>query len=198
MTNERKTENLVRDQLREFDYYHKDNGISVEEQKSEIIDVRKILNKASKNNRGNSGYPEFIVSYLKDPSFLIVIECKHDLRRHESAERNKPIEFAVDGVLHYAKHLAKDYTVVAVAVSGATRTSMRVSNFLIVAGSDEAKPLTNESGVVVDSIIPFEDYYRLASFDPDVARKRHDDLLTFSRELHEFIWAMNRAGFAGG
>lgn len=188
MTNERKTENLVRDQLREYDYYEKENGITVEEQKSEISQVKKILNKASKNNKGNSGYPEFIVSDLKDPSFLIVIECKHDVKKHESSERDKPVDFAVDGVLHYAKHLAKDYTVLAVAVSGATKSAMKVSNFLVPCGTSDAKPLTNESGTVVDSIIPFEDYYRLASFDPDVARKRHEDLLAFSRELHEFIW----------
>lgn len=107
---------------------------------------------------------------------------------HESPARDKPVEYAVDGVLHYAKHLAKHYTVLAVAVSGSTRSSMKVSNFLIPAGSQEVKDLVNESGALVHDILPYDDYYRLASFDTDVAKKRHADLLAFSKERHELIW----------
>ncbi|WP_225086795.1 HsdM family class I SAM-dependent methyltransferase [Pectobacterium colocasium] len=188
MANERVTEGLVRDTLRELGYYKADNGISIEEQKSEISRVKTLLSKASKNAKGNTGYPEFIISNLQDTAFLIVFECKHDVKKHESQGRNKPVEFAVDGVLHYAKHLAKDYTVVAVAVSGETRSSMKISSFLVPAGTSETKILTNESGAPVMELLPFDDYYRLASFDPDVAKKRHTDLLAFSRELHELIW----------
>ncbi|MFJ5486088.1 HsdM family class I SAM-dependent methyltransferase, partial [Pectobacterium actinidiae] len=188
MANERKTEGLVRDQLRALGYYEPDNGISIEEQKSEISKVKSLLSKASKNAKGNAGYPEFIISNLKDTAFLIVFECKHDVRKHESQARNKPVEFAVDGVLHYAKHLAKDYTVVAVAVSGETGSSMKISSFLVPAGTTETKILANESGTSVTELLPFDDYYRLASFDPDVAKKRHSDLLAFSRDLHELIW----------
>ncbi|KML70039.1 HsdM family class I SAM-dependent methyltransferase [Pectobacterium peruviense] len=189
MANERVTEGLVRDTLRGLGYYGADNGISIEEQKSEISRVKTLLSKASKNAKGNAGYPEFIISNLKDTAFLIVFECKHDVRKHESQTGNKPVEFAVDGVLHYAKHLAKDYTVVAVAVSGETTSSMKISSFLVPAGTTETKILTNESGAPVMELLPFDDYYRLASFDPDVAKKRHADLLAFSRELHELIWA---------
>lgn len=188
MANERKTETLVRDQLRALGYNEPDNGITLEEQKSEIVKVKTLLSKASKNSKGNSGYPEFIISSNKDTAFLIVIECKPDVKRHESSNRDRPVDYAVDGVLHYATHLAKHYTVVAVAVSGSTSSSMKVSNFLVPAGSGDIKPLMNESGLVVDEIIPYDDYYRLASFDPDVAKKRHSDLLAFSKELHELIW----------
>ncbi|MDR2173471.1 MAG: N-6 DNA methylase [Burkholderiales bacterium] len=185
---ERQTENLVRNKLREHGYYAPDNGISVEEQKSEIAKVKALLSKASKNAKGNAGYPEFIISNRKDAAFLIVFECKPDVKKHESPARDKPVDYAVDGVLHYARHLARHYTVLAVAVSGATVSSMKVSNFLIPAGSAEVKELVNESGIAVTDIIPYDDYYRLASFDPDVAKKRHSDLLAFSKELHELIW----------
>lgn len=188
MSNERKTEALVRDRLRALGYNQPDNGITVEEQKSEIAKVKTLLSKASKNAKGNAGYPEFIISNRKDTAFLIVFECKPDVKKHESPARDKPVEYAVDGALHYAKHLAKHYTVLAVAVSGATASSMKVSNFLIPAGSTEAKELANETGVPVTDIISYDDYYRLASFDPDVAKKRHYDLLAFSKELHELIW----------
>lgn len=188
MANERKTEALVRDKLRALGYNQPDNGITVEEQKSEIAKVKTLLSKASKNAKGNAGYPEFIISNRKDTAFLIVFECKPDVKKHESPARDKPVEYAVDGALHYAKHLAKHYTVLAVAVSGATASALKVSNFLIPAGSTEAKELANESGVPVTDIISYDDYYRLASFDPDVAKKRHSDLLAFSKELHELIW----------
>lgn len=188
MANERKTEAFVRDKLRALGYNQPDNGITVEEQKSEIAKVKTLLSKASKNAKGNAGYPEFIISNRKDTAFLIVFECKPDVKKHDSPARDKPVEYAVDGALHYAKHLAKHYTVLAVAVSGATESAMRVSNFLVPAGSTEIKELVNESGIPVTDIIPYDDYYRLASFDPDVAKKRHADLLAFSKELHELIW----------
>lgn len=188
MANERKTEALVRDQLRAFGYYEPNNGISVEEQKSEIAKIKGLLSKASKNAKGNAGYPEFIISNRKDAAFLIVVECKPDVKKHESLGRDKPVDFAVDGVLHYAKHLAKHYTVLAVAVSGTTASSMKVSNFLVPAGTATAKELVNESNALVSELVPYQDYYRLASYDPDVAQKRHSDLLAFSRELHELIW----------
>ncbi|MCF4114466.1 MULTISPECIES: HsdM family class I SAM-dependent methyltransferase [Dethiosulfovibrio] len=187
--NERITENLVRDKLRSLGYTKPDNGITIEEQKSEIAKVKSLLSKASKNSKGNAGYPEFIVSNLKDTAFLIVIECKSDVKKHESSNRDRPIEYAVDGVLHYARFLSKHYTVLAVAVSGSTLSNMKISNFLVPAESSDVKLLVNESEVVVSDILPYDDYYRLASFDPEVAKKRHSDLLDFSRELHELIWA---------
>lgn len=185
---ERKTETLVRDQLRALGYNQPDNGITVEEQKSEIAKVKTLLSKASKNSKGNAGYPEFIISNNKDTAFLIVFECKPDVKKHVSVYRDKPVEYAVDGALHYAKHLAKHYTVLAVAVTGVTESAMKVSNFLIPAGGTQAKELVNESGIPVTEIISYDNYYRLASFDPDVAKKRHSDLLAFSKELHELIW----------
>ncbi len=187
--NERHTEKIVRDELRRLGYYDHDNGITIEEQKSEIAKVKQLLSKASKNAKGNTGYPEFIISSSRDTAFIIVVECKPDVNKHESQDRGRPVEFAVDGALHYAKHLSKDYTVVAIAVSGTTESSAKVSNFLVPVGGSEVKDLVNESGTVVNAIIGIDDYYRLASFDPDVSRKRHSDLLAFSKELHEFIWA---------
>lgn len=186
MTTERITENFVRESLSALGYGDPDSGITVEEQKSRIARIGNLLSKASKKSSGHSGYPEFIITSQKDTSFVIVVECKKDIKNHESADRDRPVEYAVDGVLHYARHLAAKYTVVAIAVSGTD--SHIVSNFLIPEGASEAKDLTNESGAVVDTILSFDDYYRLASFDPDVAKKRHSDLLEFSRELHELIW----------
>lgn len=88
---------------------------------------------------------------------------------------------AVDGVLHYARYLSKDFTVLALAVSGTSEDYTKVSNYLIPCGSKDHKVLTNEDGIEVNDILSFEDYYRLASFDPQVERKRHSDLLAFAK-----------------
>ena len=42
--------------------------------------------------------------------------------------------------------------------------------------------------MTVDEIISYSNYYRLASFDPEVEKKRYQDLIAFSRNLHELIW----------
>ncbi|OCH12692.1 restriction endonuclease [Aliivibrio sp. 1S165] len=185
---EKKTENLVRDRLRDLGYYSIDNGISIEEQKSEIVKVKKLLSTASKNKKGNKGYPEFIISNQLDTKFIIIFECKADTKKHQSSDLNKTVDYTVDGILHYAKHLSKDYTVLAVAVSGTVESSMKVSNFIFSGRDDTYTELLNEHGHPVENILSFNDYYRLSSFDPQVAKKRHEDLISFSKDLHEFIW----------
>ncbi|MFA0115671.1 class I SAM-dependent DNA methyltransferase [Vibrio sp. 10N.261.46.E11] len=188
MANERITENYVREKLRENGYYEADNGVVIEEQKSQIKRVQTLLKSASKAKTGKGGYPEFIITWESDPNFLIVVECKADTKYHESPDLDKPKDYAVDGVLHYARYLSKDFTVLALAVSGTSEDYTKVSNYLIPCGSKDHKVLTNEDGIEVNDILSFEDYYRLASFDPQVERKRHSDLLAFAKDLHELIW----------
>ncbi len=115
MANERITENFVREFLRNNGYYKPENGIVIEEQKSEIKRVQTILKTASKLNTGKNGYPEFIISWNSDSNFLIIIECKAGTKYHQSANLNKPVDYAVDGVLHYARHLSKEFSVLAIA-----------------------------------------------------------------------------------
>jgi len=191
MANERITENLVREIFRDKGYYEPDNHITIEEQKSEIQRVKKILSKSSKKGTGKGGYPEFIISSSLDPDFIIVVECKASIKDHVSKDyptNPDPVKYAVDGVLHYAKFLSKDYTVLAIAVSGTKSESLKISNYLIPCGSESVKTLTNEASIEVKEIISFDDYYRLSAFDPEVERKRHQDLIAFARRLHEFIW----------
>ena len=104
MANERITENLVRDILRELGYYDNEDTL-IEEQKSQIVEVKKLLKGASKTGKGGTGAPEFIISTTQTPDFLIVFECKADIKFHESKTKNKPVEYAVDGVLLYASSL---------------------------------------------------------------------------------------------
>lgn len=184
--NERITENLVRDILRNLKYYDKDET-SVEEQKSQIEEVKKLLKGASKTGKGGIGAPEFIISTSDTPDFLVIFECKADTSKHQSINLDKPIDFAVDGVLHYSKHLAKSYNVIGVAVSGQTKSSLKISVYIHPKGIKEPKKLTNKSGKSIAEILSLEDFIEHGTFDPDVEKKRHDDLMAFSRELHDFM-----------
>ena len=51
-------------------------------------------------------------------NYLIVVECKAAVTKHRSPSLDNAKDFAVDGVLHYAKALSKDFSVIATAVSG--------------------------------------------------------------------------------
>jgi type I restriction enzyme M protein len=186
MANERITENLVRDILRELKYYDNKDTV-VEEQKSQIEEVKKLLKGASKTGKGGIGAPEFIISSFETPDFIIIYECKAETNKHQSPKLDKPIDFAVDGVLHYAKQLSKSYNIIAIAVSGQSRESLKISNFIYPKGASTHKNLVNKAGNKIQSIVSFEDYIEHGTFDPDVAKKRHDDLMEFSRDLHDFM-----------
>ena len=184
--NERITENLVRDILRDLNYYEQEETV-VEEQKSQIEEVKKLLKGASKTGKGGIGAPEFIISTSETPDFLIIYECKADTKHHTSEKHNRPKDFAVDGVLHYAKKLSKSFNVICVAVSGQKKSGLKVSTFIHPKGSEKAKELTNKSGKKISKIISLEDFIEHGSFDKDVAQQRHNDLMDFSRDLHEFM-----------
>lgn len=186
MTNERLTEDMVDALLRKHGFYDNEEAVVVEKQQSLIADVRAALSKASKSGKGGTGYPEFIISASGTPDMVILIECKAAVAKHESLSRDKPAEFAVDGVLHYARALAPKYTVIAFAVSGNLQGS-KWSSFLLPIGESEPKPLVAPSGARIDRIVPIEDLISAASFDPIVHSKRERDLIQFSIEMHIFM-----------
>jgi type I restriction enzyme M protein len=183
MANERLTENIVRDYLLDLGY----TNDSIEPQQSQIEAVKRLLRGASKNGKGGKGYPEFIISDKGTPDLLIVIECKPDLRMHESPSLDRPISHAVDGVLHYAKALSKDFNVIAIAASGSTLSELKVSTYIHPKQHEQPKRLTNETGKLVSDFLPLNDYLRLSTYDPAVQARRLNDLMSFSVILHNFM-----------
>ena len=175
MTNERKTETIVRNALNKSGYFNNSN-ITVEEQKSDSQIVDKLLKNASKKGNGK-GFPEFIIRSKEFPEFIIVIECKADPKKHESESRDKYSEFAVDGVLLYSAYLSKEFDVLAIAVSGQTLSEIRISQFMRLKNSDESKPILGREiltfGECYEAIIQSEekfnqDYYRLLEYTKDL------------------------------
>ena len=96
--------------------------------------------------------PEFIITFDSDTSTIIVVECKNTVSKHSSEGLNKPKSYAVDGVLYYAKYLKKEYNVIAVAVSGTRKESMKVSTYYWLKGQDNYLELTKASGIVLEPL----------------------------------------------
>ena len=202
--NERKTENLVRSALQALSYYAEDNTIAVEEQKSNVDAIKRLLKGASKSGKGGHGAPEFFIHNHENPDILVVIECKASTKDHVSPviaallageETGETIEeqakrvqrYAVDGVFHYARQLSKEFHVIALAVSGETKSAMRVSTYLYAKGAQAPSELRTKDGKEIDSIIGWSDYVMHSTYDPTVQRLRVEELMSFAEELHEFM-----------
>ena len=176
MINERKTENIIRDKIRELKYYRDDNLI-IEEQKSDNPKIQKLLQNASKKGNG-CGKPEFIIQY-KNAELLIVIECKADITKHESERRDKFADYAVDGVLLYASYLSKEYDVLAIAVSGQTKRQLKISHFLHLKNENKSIPKFG------NSILSADNYLNKYLEAPEKLRQDYNTLLDFTRRLNE-------------
>jgi type I restriction enzyme M protein len=185
--NERITENIVREAFRELGYFGESSDTRVEEQRSQIADVRRLLKGASKTGGAGFGAPEFIVTSVSIPDFIMVVECKGNIRQHESPEHNKPADFAVDGALTYAAALSAGYHVIAVAVSGQDASELKISTYLHPRGASEPQVLSARSGAPIDQILFWSDYVEAAQYDAAVESARVSDLMAFSRELHIFM-----------
>lgn len=187
MANERITEDIVEDRLRELGFYDDEDAVVVEKQQSVVQAIRTALSKASKTGKGKAaGYPEFIITAPETPDMVVVIECKASVKNHESANRDQPKDYAVDGVLHYARYLSPNYTVIAIAVSGTPRSN-RWSFFVMPKGTTDEKPLVSPMGAEITEMIGMTDLIAAASFDPNVQNQRERDLISFSMDMHEFM-----------
>lgn len=173
MANERKTENIVRKHFSKFE-----KSCLIEEQKSDNPKIDKLLKNASK--KGNrAGYPEFIISLNDYPEFLIVIECKAELSRHESATKDNYANYAVDGVLLYSSFLSKEFDVLSIAVSGETKKELKVSHFLQLKSEHTAKPIFG------NEFLDIESYLKQYLQTPQKVNQDYNQLLDFSRNLNE-------------
>lgn len=185
--NERITENIVRERLASVGIIKK-NGFLIEEQKSANPLIEKLLKSASKSGKG-IGKPEFLISHKDNKDFLLVIECKADIKYHVSDTKDQYKDYAVDGALLYASCLAREFYVIAVAVSGQTEKEIKIDTFLHPKGVTSAVVLKNtaDKPVPVKEIISWEKYIRYATYDENLAKSRKSDLNKFTRDLHDYI-----------
>lgn len=131
MANERITEDLVRNHFKTDPLFA---IIKREEQKASSKKILDLLATASKSGKG-MGKPEFLITFpSQNSNYLIVVECKYHESDHISPQfgtttSTDPNKYAVDGVLHYSSFLSAEYDVLAIAVSGKSAETMRVSTY---------------------------------------------------------------------
>lgn len=181
VANERVTENIVRAHFAQ----HALLGQRIEEQTSTIPAIRKALSEASKIGAG-VGKPEFIVSFSDSPRLVIVVECKADVRAHRSKSGNQPDGYAVDGVLHYCRHLSRSFDVIGIAVSGTSPDGLVVSTFRQLRATPEPEELLSPHGAVTH-LVPLAVYRELLTYDPAVRARTEAELISFSRVLHNYM-----------
>lgn len=177
MLNERITENIVRNLLRELGYYDNKSCI-IEEQKSKNSRIQKLLQNASKSGNG-TGQPEFIISFKDDTDFLIVIECKASPSKHNSKTKDQYKDYAVDGVLLYSNYLSKDYNVMAIAVSGETEKELKISHFLQFKGAYVARDISDKQ------LLDYNSYK--TSFQTQSKPLKDDELVKKAVEYNELL-----------
>ena len=177
MANERITEEFVRDYFKSDAQF---KSIKFEEQKSNNKTINGLLNGQSKTGGKGNGFPEFILSFPTDSRYLIVVECKASPTKHESQNRNNPKDYAVDGVLHYTKALSSEFDVIAIGVSGETKTELQVSHFLWKKGANNYTELDKDK-----KLLPIHDY--LDVFDNVTFRDNFytSDIISKAIELNE-------------
>ena len=149
--NEKKTENLSRKLLTRVGIFDNDNFI-VEEQKSDNPVIQKLLKNASKSGEG-LGKPEFLIRKKDDNDFLIIIECKAEIKYHESKNRDLYRDYAVDGALLYGGYLAKEFNVISIGISGEDEHNVKISTFLYPKKSLTYTDLFDENNQKIKEIL---------------------------------------------
>lgn len=170
MANERLTEAIVRDHFKSDPFI---NSVRFEEQRSSNKRIQELLKGQSKGGGRGNGFPEFIISFPTNSNYIIVVECKAKPSAHESAYRDKPKAFAVDGALHYAKALSSGFNVVAIAVSGETEAEVLVSHFYWKKGTANYSETNDKKLLTIDDYLQmFEDQFFISDFyTRDIAYK---------------------------
>ena len=186
MPNEWKTEQLVQDLFQSKGYYE-DEEMKIEGKKSEIESIKNLLSKSSKQGTKAHGSPEYIITNKSDYEFVAIVECKYDIKNHRSKKLDRPVKYALDGALHYASFLAPMYNVFAIAVSGVSETECKVSTWFHSKGEETPRELQDENGKPIEALLPWKSLIHLANFNPKFKQARLEELIDFSRELHELM-----------
>jgi type I restriction-modification system DNA methylase subunit len=150
----------------------------IEEQKSENPKIDKLLKHASKKG-GHQGYPEFIITSKANANFIIVIECKADTANHISKTLDQYADYAVDGALLYGSFLAKEFDVLAIAVSGQTLGNLLVSHYVHLKNLNSASPYFS------DRFLSFDQYYQGIMHSSIKFNQDYSEIIRYTKTLNE-------------
>jgi len=170
----------------------KEANIKLDPQGSTIKEINEALKSASKSDTGKVGFPEY-VGVVKD--FLLVIEDKADVSNHIKRDSKDLIcsnikskkDYAINGALHYGKHLAKNTTykkILAFGVSGNEKRHRITPLFINERG--EYKELEDVETFTLFNDKNIGEYYTkniLKEKTPE--EKTTEEILKDAKSLHE-------------
>ncbi|MCI9110715.1 MAG: N-6 DNA methylase [Bacilli bacterium] len=135
------------------------------------------------NEAKGKAKPEFVITFNKDLSTIIVVECKKNVNQHSSENLCKPSKFAVDGVLYYAKYLKTEYNVIAIAVSGTKKETMKVSTFYWPENQDDYFELKKARDIILEP----ENYLKLVNGEKLQKEYSLEDIRNTALEMHDTL-----------
>lgn len=172
----------------------KDADINLTPQGCDIKDIDEALKTASKSKTGNVGYPEYC-GVVED--FIIVIEDKADLSHHIMLTEKDLVdmstksvrEYAVNGALFYALHLAKHTAyrkVIAIGVSGDEKRHRITPLFINDRG--EYQQLEDLESFISFSLSNINEYYYKEMLKETTdADKTTAEIIKDAATLHEYL-----------
>lgn len=181
MPNERITEDIVRTHFKNDGMLR---SIKIEEQRTSHKLLKELLATASKRETGKIGLPEFIITVPSIMDFVMVVECKPNPKFHRSkpTDQADPEKYAVDGVLHYARHLSKDFNVIAVAVSGEKENALTISNFLLKRDAEQATEIKDKK------LLTVYEYLNLLEERENADKLKDQNILVLANELNQELY----------
>ena len=181
MANESKTMNIFRSLLKKRGYYN-NPFITIEEQTSDDKKIKRLLNNASKANNGNGGHPDFIITSVKYPDIVIVVECKADIKKHESVNKDSFKDFAIDGALFYASFLSKEYDVIAIGFSGENSSLCSLGHYMQLCKEKTYHKYFNDN-----ELLSFDSYAEGLQHSNYKFNQDYNKLIDYTKEINETL-----------
>ncbi|MEB7398450.1 HsdM family class I SAM-dependent methyltransferase [Staphylococcus epidermidis] len=167
-------------------------GVKYYRESSGNIEVQNALKSASKRLNGNVGKPEFTF-FSKD--FFIVVEDKNDVNLHIYTENDSIIlddanivpKYAVNGAIHYAKHIIKNTDIVnnifAIGASG-NGHSNKISIYFV--DENEYKFISDVNNLNDLKVENIEEFYRVSVLGELPKEERElKEVNKIAADLHE-------------
>lgn len=176
---EETTKGLTTDKLKDIEGYPTAQNITVDGitwfkedsyKNTTYHKLHEAFAKASKKQSMRSrGTPDFTVT-LDSSEIIVVIECKgsaddhmifddpNEYINHGYGPKEETEKYAVNGALWYASFLKSDYDVVAVGISGQTKTECKVTSFVWPKGGESTDIKLLENGFIDSALVSITQY----------------------------------------
>lgn len=166
---EKHTEKLTEQEMRITQYGRNDFGfVYVQGETTPISHINDALAQAGGKPKeclltdytthGNGkAKPEYIITLNNDLNTVIVVECKNAAKKHRSEDLSHPRDYAVDGVLYYAKYLKLFFNVIAIGISGTKKDQIQVDAFYWPQNQNSYNELIKSKNIILEP----ENYLKL-------------------------------------